>query len=102
VIGTLPHSTALTTRRKEFAVIIAAMLLAGPLSGWFCRTTRQAVIVLLAAFALVLAVQSVVVATSSGDGLPLAYWAVQAAALAGGLALLWLGIRLRDRKARTR
>ncbi len=81
-------------------MIIVAMLLFGPASGRFCRTTRQAVTVLLVAYALVVAVQTIVVTRTSSDGLPLAYWLVQFAALAGGLLLLRLGVTLRHRHDR--
>lgn len=81
-------------------MIIVAMLLFGPASGRFCRTTRQALTVLLVAYALVVAVQTIIVANTGSDGLPLAYWLVQLAALAGGLLLLWLGVTLRHRHAR--
>lgn len=81
-------------------MIIVAMLLCGPVSGRFCTTTRQALTVLVLAFVLVAAVQTIIVANTS-DGLPLVYWLVQIAALAGGLLLLWLGVALRQRNHRT-
>lgn len=81
-------------------MIPVAMLLLGVPAGRFCRTTRQALATLLAVFATILVVQTIIVTNASNDGVPLTYWLVQIASLAGGLLLLWVGIALRRRSPR--
>ncbi len=81
-------------------MIPVAMLLLGLPIGRFCRSTRQAVIVLIAAFLAGLIVQSIVVLSAADDGLPPAYWLVQIASLACGLLLTWGGVGLRRRSHR--
>lgn len=81
-------------------MIPVVMLLLGLPIGRFCQSTRQAVVVLLAVFLAVLFIQSIAVFSAADDGIPLAYWLVQIASLAGGLLLLWGGVELRRRGRR--
>jgi hypothetical protein len=80
-------------------VVPLVMLLVPLPVGLFSRTGRRALTVTLAVFAAVLIVQSIVVASSSPDRLPAAYWVVQVVSLAVGLTLARLGGVLRARRA---
>ena len=77
-----------------------AMLLCSVPAGRYCRSAARALVVLGAIFVAVLILQSIVVGNSAKDGLPLAYWLVQAATLAAAALLLCLGVGLRARRLR--
>ena len=73
--------------------LIAAVLLAGPL-GYLARSSRSGLILYLIAWAVILPIQTVVVA---GDGnLELLYWVFNALILGLGVGLNRFGRRRRE------
>jgi hypothetical protein len=75
--------------------LINAVLTAGPL-GYFVR--RHGLMAYLALWALIYPVQTVIVHSENPDDINPAYFVVNAAILAGGMALNRYAARLRERR----
>jgi hypothetical protein len=76
---------------------IAAILLAGPL-GYLAPDRRRGLIFYLVVWAVVLPIQTVVVHSENPDDINWQYPLVNAAILAGGVALNQLGAAVRARR----
>ena len=78
--------------------LITAIVLAGPL-GYFAPNRRLALILYLVVWAIVLPIQTIVVHNENPDDINWQYPLVNAAILAGGIALNRLGAAVRTRRS---
>ena len=79
--------------------LIIAIVLAGPL-GYLAPTRRLGLILYLLVWAVVLPIQTIVVHSENPDDINAAYPVVNAAILAGGVALNRLGAVMGERRRR--
>jgi hypothetical protein len=77
--------------------LISAILLAGPL-GYLAATRRRGLVLYLLVWAVTMPIQTIAVHNTNPDDINWQYPVVNAAILAGGIALNRLGAAVRERR----
>lgn len=78
--------------------LLAALLLAGPL-GYFCQSRRKGLGLYLLLATIIFPIQTISVHADSPDDINAGYFALNAIFVGVGVALNFLGARLRRRRA---
>lgn len=75
-----------------------AMLVCGVAAGLKCRTWKQAALIILAVFVVVMVPQTIAVGSDAGENLGPIYWLIQLVSIGVGLGIARLLINRRARR----